>query len=135
MISSQTDNTSTRIGSGGKRFPQQVLLEASPTGTTGHHVFVGSGIIDNVSLLSGGLNDNVLQVWDTDRADTTNGTMKLEMRNLTALETPVDPAGVPISITKGCYISLTGTNPRAMVSIYRAVGYYSDGAIRDAAYR
>ena len=44
-------------------------------------------------------------------------------------------AGVPISVTKGCYISLTGTNPRAMVNIYRAVGYYSDGAIRDAAYR
>ena len=118
-----------RIGSGGKRFPQQVLMEK------GGHVFVGSGIIDNVSLLSGGAADNVLQVWDTDRADTTNGTMKLEMKNLTPSETPVDPAGVPISVTKGCYISLAGTNPRAMVSVYRAVGYYSDGAIRDAAYR
>ena len=54
--------------------------------------------------------------------------------NLTASETPVDPAGVPINIIKGCYVSLTGTNPRAMVNIYRAVGYFSDGAIRNAAY-
>jgi hypothetical protein len=41
VIGSQTDNTSTRIGSGGMRFPKTVLLEAAPSGTTGHHVFIG----------------------------------------------------------------------------------------------
>jgi len=61
--------------------------------------------------------------------------MKLELKNLTASETPVDPAGVPINITDGCYISLAGTNPRAIVNIHRAVGYYSDGAIRTQAHR
>jgi len=134
VISSQTDNTSTRIGSGGKRFPKTVLLEAAPAGTTGHHAFVGHGVVDNVSLLSGNAVDNVLQLWDTDRADTTNGTMKLELRNLTALETPIDPAGVPIDFTKGCYVRLSGTTPRAMMNIHRAVGYYSDGAIRNSVY-
>ena len=118
------DIDGTRIGSGGKRFPKQVLMEKSG------HLFVGSGILDNITLLSGNATDNVLQVWDTDRADTTNGTMKLELKNLTANEA-VDPAGVPIEITKGCYISLTGTDPRAMANIHRAVGYYSDGAIRN----
>ena len=117
-----------RIGSGGMRFPHQVLLEK------GGHVFLGHGVLDNVSLLSGAGTDNVLQVWDTDRADTTNGTMLLELRNLSNNETPVDPAGVPISMTKGCYISLTGEGPRAMVNIYRAVGYFSDGAIRNLAH-
>lgn len=134
VIASQTDNTSTRIGSGGVRFPKTVLLEAAPSGTTGHHVFVGHGVVDNVSLYAGNGTDCVLQVWDTDTADTTNATMKLELRNLTAYETPVDPAGVPLEFTKGCYVQLSGTTPRAMVNIHRAVGYYSDGAIRNAAY-
>ena len=134
VIASQTDNTSTRIGSGGPRFPKQVLLEAAPSGTTGHHVFIGHGVIDNISLLAGNDVDNVLQVWDTDTADTTNASMKLELRNLSALETPVDPAGVPIEFSKGCYVTLTGTTPRAIVNIHRAVGYYSDGAVRNAAY-
>ena len=71
----------------------------------------------------------------TDEADTTNGTMKLELKNLTASETPVDPAGVPVEFTKGCYVSLTGTNPRAMLNIRRAMGYSSDGAIRTVASR
>jgi len=116
-----------RIGRGGKRFEKQALIEGT------RHLFVGHGIIDNVSLLSGGAADNILRIWDTDRADTTNASMKLELRNLNADETPVDPAGVPVEVTHGCYVELTGTNPRAIANIYRASGYYSDAAIRDAA--
>jgi hypothetical protein len=128
-IIGHVSTASVRIGSGGQRFPSQLLMIKSG------HAFVGHGIIDNVSLLSGAAVDNVLQLWDTDAADTTNGTMKLELKNLTASETPVDPAGVPVEFTKGCYVSLAGTNPRAMLNIRRAMGYSSDGAIRVVASR
>jgi len=117
-----------RIGSGGQRFPKQIEVQGSG------HVFVGHGIVDNVSLLSGGAADNVLRVWDTNQADTTNASMKLELKNLNADETPIDPAGVPLEITYGCYIELSGTDPRAMVNVYRATGYFSDGAVRSLCY-
>ena len=42
----------------------------------------------------------------------------------------VDPAGMPACIERGAYISMSGTNPRALVQISRANGYVSDGAIR-----
>ncbi len=127
QVIADISTASVRIGSGGPRYSvPQVLLETSG------HVFVGHGIIDNVSLLSGGATDNVLQVWDTDTADTTNAVMKLELKNLTQYEM-VDPAGVPVSLTKGCYISLSGTKPRALVTLHRAAGYGSEGAIRTVA--
>ena len=129
VIASQTDDTSARIGSGGRRFPETLLLNKSG------HAFVGHGILDNVSLYSGAGTDCVLQIWDTDTADTTNGALKLVLKNLTANETPVDPAGVPITLVDGCYVSLAGTNPQAMLNIRRAVGYNSDGAIRAHAFR
>jgi len=129
QVIGHVSTASVRIGSGGKRFPvPQALLESSG------HAFVGHGVLDNVSLLSGGAVDNVLQVWDTDQADTTNAEMKLELKNLTASET-VDPAGIPVELTKGCYVVLSGTNPRAMVTMHQAVGYGSDGAIRSQAYQ
>lgn len=116
-----------RIGYVFDRFPEQLLLDKSG------HGFVGHGILDNVSLLSGGNSDNVLTIYDTDHADTTYGPAKLILKNLTADETPVDPAGVPINLTRGCYVQLEGTNPRALLSVRRAVGYGSDGAIRGVA--
>lgn len=116
-----------RIGGTVERFPETLELEASG------HVFVGHGILDNVSLLSGGAADNVLILYDTDEANTTTATRKLTIKNLSSNETPVDPAGVPIQVKKGAYLSLSGTNPRAMVNIHRAMGYGGDGAIRTVA--
>lgn len=128
VTGSQTDNTSARIGMQPERFAEQQLLIASG------HAFVGPGIIDNVTLLSGNGTDCVCTLYDTDRADTTNANVKLILKNLTANEI-VDPAGMPISVIHGCYLSLTGTTPRAMVQIRRASGYGSDGAIRNYAFR
>ena len=129
MVASQTDNTSARIGSGGDRFPETLIVQK-----TGH-VFVGPGVIDNVSLLSGSSSDNVLTVYDTDRADTTNTAPRFIAKNVSSGETPVDGAGFPITLTRGCYITLSGTAPRGMVQIRRASGYSSDGAIRNYAMR
>jgi len=118
-----------RIGSGGRRFPEQLLLETSG------HAFVGNGILHNVAMLSGNAINNIVRIYDTDTGNTTTAAKRLELRNLTANETPVDPAGMPIYLTKGCYVELSGTNPRAMLNIHRAVGYSSDGAIRNYAHK
>lgn len=106
------------------RYPEEVYL--TKTG----HVFVGSGQIENVSLLSGAAADNVLQVFDTDVNNTNHiGRLKIELKNTAASEL-VDPAGTPVSVQRGAYVVMSGTNPRAIVKIGRAQGYFSDGRVK-----
>ena len=106
------------------RFPTTLLMTASG------HAFVGSGEIANITLLSGGGTNNVVTVYDTDTANTNDaGNIAVELKNTANNET-VDPAGMPACIERGAYISMSGTNPRALVQISRANGYVSDGAIR-----
>jgi hypothetical protein len=106
------------------RYPESLLM--TKTG----HAFVGTGQVLNASLLSGAAQDNVLQIFDTDQNNTLHsGRMKLELKNVVNSDI-VDPAGVPIDVQRGCYVVLTGTNPRAMISIGNAQGYYSQGRIK-----
>jgi len=107
------------------RFPAAVLMTA-----TGH-VFVGPGVVDNASLLSGAGTDCVLSLFDTDVANINDaGNIKAELKN-TANNELVDPAGMPISFRRGCYAVLAGTNPRALVKPCSVVAWGSDGAIRN----
>lgn len=109
------------------RYPEQLYL--TKTG----HAFVGAGTIENASLLSGAGTDCVLQIFDTDVNNTNHtGRMKLELKNVTNNDI-VDPAGVPVLVQRGCYVVLTGTTPRAMISIGAAQGYYSQGRIKQHA--
>ncbi len=106
-----------------ERFPQQVLLTASG------HVFVGSGQIEKIDLLSGGATDNVLSVWDTDRAYTSDASgAVLELKNVANNER-VGMWDEPAQVHRGCYVALSGTNPRALVKIAWA-NSYSEGAMR-----
>ena len=115
-----------------RRFVEQVLV------TKDQHLFVGNGKIDNVTLLSGDTTaDNVLTIYDTDNADTNDASnIVVELRN-TAVDETVDPAGMPVRVSRGAYITLTGTSsgrgPRALVQIGAAQGWGSDGAIRNYA--
>lgn len=109
------------------RYPEDLFI------TKTCHVFVGQGKIENVTLLSGGAADNVLQVFDTDVNNTNHvGRTKLELKNIAANET-VDPAGVPVLVQRGAYVVLSGTNPRAIVKIGSAQGYFGEGRIRQHA--
>ena len=104
------------------RYPAQILLTKST------HLFVGPGVIENVSLLSGGGTDNVLSIYDTNRANVLDqNKLRLELKNVTNSDI-VDPAGVPVTLQRGCYVVLAGTNPRAMVNIKWAPGYSRSGA-------
>lgn len=106
------------------RYPEELYM--TKTG----HAFVGAGKVMNASLLSGGGTDNVLQIFDTDVNNTLHtGRMKLELKNV-ANNDIVDPAGVPVTVQRGCYVTLAGTNPRAMIQIGSAQGYYSQGRIK-----
>jgi len=98
--------------------------------TQSNHAFVGPGRLENVSLLSGAATDNVLTVYDTDVAYVSStSAAKLELKNTANNET-VDPAGVPIDFQRGCYVVMTGTNPRAIVKFSKTPAYGSDGAVR-----
>ena len=98
------------------------------------HVFVGRGILENIQLLTGGT-DNTLEVYDTDTAYTLDPS-KCKVRLLTATSGEVvDPAGMPLIFTRGCYVKLAGTaganGPFASVKISSTASWGSDGAIRN----
>lgn len=106
-----------------ERFPQQVML------TQSGHVFVGAGEVEKIDLLSGAGTDNVLSVFDTDRAYVSDASAAvLELKNVANSER-VGMWDEPIRLHRGCYVALSGTNPRAIVKIGFASSY-SEGAIR-----
>jgi hypothetical protein len=105
-----------------RRFPETLTL------TKTSHVFVGPGRIDNITLVSGTTSTNHrIQLWDTDTANTNDASaVKAELAN-TAAQEIVDPAGMPVEITRGAYIVISGTvetsGPRAVVQIGMASAY------------
>lgn len=107
-----------------QRFPQSVHM------TESGHAFVGQGVIENVTLVSSANTDNTLRVYDTDRATVTGESNRVVSLANTANNEIVDPAGMPITVQRGAYIELGGTDPQAQVLIGYAQGYYSDAAIR-----
>jgi hypothetical protein len=107
-----------------RRFPTDMLL------TKSGHVAIGPCIVENLTLLSGNGTDCVAAIYDTDTGNTNDANkVGVELKNVTAND-PVDPAGMPIRLERGCYVALSGTTPRAMVKLGWAPAYGSDGAIR-----
>ncbi len=113
-----------------RRFQENVLV------TKDQHVFLGPGMINNVTLLGPDNADGILTIYDTDDANTNDASNIIaELRN-TAGDEVVDPAGMPARVTRGAYVTLSGTGtrgPRGLVQIGAATGWGSDGAIRNFA--
>ena len=109
-----------------RRWPENILVTAS------QHVLLGSGRINNITLMSGGQTDNVITIYDTDEADTLDASnIVVELKN-TANNELVDPAGMPVDVVRGAYVVLSGVNPRAMVQV--SPRYWgSEGSIRNYA--
>ena len=102
-------------------YAQQDRFNPVKTLTQSGHAFVGPGTVCNVTLLSGAGTDCVLQVFDTDIGNSNDhDNCRLELKNTANNET-VDPAGVPFDVIRGCYVVLTGTNPRAKIKYHSAV--------------
>ena len=111
-----------------ERFVENTYMMASG------HVFVGRGVLENIQLLTGGT-DNTVEVYDTDTAYTLDPS-KCKVRLITSTSGEVvDPAGVPLTFTRGCYVKLAGTaganGPFASVKISGTTAWGSDGAIRN----
>ena len=107
-----------------QRYPSDVVM------TKSGHAFVGPGCIENVTLLSGAGTDNVVTLYDTDTGATADpNRQKLILNNINNSEV-IDPAGMPVNFNRGCYVALSGTNPRATIKLGGVSGYGSEGAIR-----
>ena len=107
-----------------ERFPR------TKTMTAPGHAFVGHGVIEDFTLLAGAATDCVVQLFDTDAGNVNDvSAVKGELKNTSNSES-VAWHGQPIEFTRGCYVHMTGTNPRCVVNIGRAAGYWSDGKIR-----
>ena len=111
-----------------RRFPQTVEL------TKSGHLFVGPGQLENIELVSGAGTDCVLECFDTDEAETFDGIRKARLQN-TASNEIIDPAGMPVLFDQGCFVQLSGTNPRAIAKLSNVPAYGGDGAIRTYAAR
>jgi len=113
-----------------ERFPQRMVL------TESGHVAAGPGRISEITLLSGGAADNTLRVFDSDAAVITDPTNLIvpELRNMNANETvPWDIKPDSGYFNRGVYVDLTGTDPRAMVTL--ADGLITEGAKKSYARR
>ena len=109
------------------RFPVTQLL------TVSGHAFVGPGRIEDISLMAGGATNNVLSIFDTDRGNTNDASkIVAELKGVTTNSELVRFHDGDIQVQRGCFVSMTGTNPRALIKIKYAPAYGSDGAIRTA---
>ncbi len=115
---------SARVGKIANRWPHQLVMTASG------HAFVGPGIVEDVSLMSGAGTDCVVTLYDTDTGVTSDeNNIVAELKN-TANNQLVNPDDKTLHFKRGCYVSMSGTTPRALVKIKKAQAYFSDGAIR-----
>ena len=97
------------------------------------HAFVGPGSIESAALLESETGDEVMRLWDTD-----NGTTTSSQDFIVELDAAreITKTG-PVTFKRGCYVELSGTNPRGYVEMvqrrhdgFSAPRYYSDGTVR-----
>jgi hypothetical protein len=101
-----------------RRFPDDKLL--TKTG----HILTGPGSFDGIELLSGAGTNNVLTVFDTSVANTDDeGNIAVEIKNLTNNE--LVPSRGPVTVSRGAYVVMSGTNPRAIARGIRGSTYGS----------
>lgn len=106
-----------------ERFPRQMTF------TKSGHLFVGPGSIDAATLLTTGAS-NTMYLYDTDTANTNDAQSRVvELDISTHTTIGGDP---PIRFQRGCYVQLSGTNPRGQVILPEARGpqYYSEWGMR-----
>lgn len=124
-----TGGVGTRIGRHRDRYPETIFV------TQSQHVCLGQSELLNLTLLPGNATNNVLKVYDTDRAYTqSDENIVASLNNLTASEPPIDLADVPLCVKRGAYVQLSGTAPSALVHIGKSQGYGSHGRVRQHGY-
>ena len=105
-------------------FPVRTRFGSKQMLTRSGHVFVGPGQLQEVTLMAGAATDNALICYDTDEADVDDPSNIIvpELRNAQGASDTVVYT-VPWGqgwFQRGCYVALSGTNPRALVMAKRA---------------
>ena len=114
----------TRLGVQVERFPNPLLM------TVSGHALVGPGEITGVQLMSGAGTDNVVALYDTDTGYTTDPShILLELKNTANSQVVENATPMCLPFKRGCYVSLSGTNPRALIHFKSK--YQCDALIRN----
>jgi hypothetical protein len=109
-----------------ERFPTTIDV------TKDRHLFIGPGYIDYAQMMTSTAG-HIASFYDTDVALATSGTFAAEV------SVDIQPTlDTPIPFQKGCYVRLTGTNPRVNVHIaddiknrrYLGPKYYSPSGVK-----
>lgn len=106
-------------------FPLRQRWDQSRLMTASGLAFRGPGRISSASVLGAGATDAVLELYDTDEANTNDPSNLIipPIRNAQAANDTV-PYQVPWyegTFQRGCYVSLAGTNPRAFIEVAESV--------------
>ena len=118
---------SDRIYGDSNRFPSRQVM------TKSGHAFVGPGRITDLTLIAGLGTDCVITIYDTDDATRFPDTLVMRLTNNTSGESVSYSGLQPIVIHKGAYITMSGTEPRAVVTIASAAAYGNEAALRSFA--
>ena len=81
--------------------------------TKSAHAFIGPGHVASAALLTNE-GSNIMRLWDTDTADTNSSQCYLVEFDIDGNHTAF---GGPLKFEKGCYVELSGTNPRGSVTM------------------
>lgn len=95
-----------------ERFPLTQIL------TQSGHAFIGPGNIESASLLSTGSTDT-MYLYDTDTANTNDASSRVIELDIAAHTTASDHGS--IHFERGCYVALSGTNPRGQIILPRSL--------------
>ena len=112
------------------RYPETIQIHSSQT------VCLGSGVIENVQLLAGADVESSCQLFDTDRANAKDESRKIAHIQGTGARETVDPAGMPVTFSRGVFVDLTKTDDglsfdiRALIKLKYASGYGSPANTR-----
>ena len=114
-------------------YPDKERFPIHKTFTKSGHLFVGRGVVD-AALLVSTTAGNIMRLYDTDTADVNDAESQVVELAIGASTS----GGGPFTFKRGCYVQLTGTNPRGEVYIRQyghetgAMGplYYSEAGMR-----
>lgn len=113
-------------------FPPAMRYSRSPLLTKSGHAFVGPGYVDSANLYSGAGTDCVLSLYDTDTGNTDDaGKLRVELKNTANSQLVGTNKTSPVYFERGCFVSMSGTTPRAQLDIRPYGAWGGDGAIRN----
>lgn len=118
---------SARVYGFDSRYPQRRLITKST------HLFVGAGNIEDVQLLAGGGTDCELNIYDTETADTNPQNLVFRQTNNTSSEATNYNGLKKLKLHKGAYVTMSGTDPQAVVALGVTASYGSEANVRKLA--